>query len=191
MRSGTDRLNRALLSLLGLALVALGTLGLLRGAGVVGGEGTDPVVSGWLRREARERQALLLGLLAAVALLLIWLGLRWLLAQLPKDPPVDVVSLDRTEHATRVEVSAKAVTEALAADVRALEGVTDATAKVVGERPLTIQLDVALEEGTHLTAVNQAIADRPRRRLVEALEVPDVDLRVRLKLARPPARRVA
>ena len=191
MRRGTDRLNRALLSLLGLVLAGLGTFGLLRGAGVIGGEGADLVVSPWLRSEARERQVLLLALLAALALLLIWLGLRWLLAQLPKDRPVGLVTLGRTEHATRVEVSAKAIADALAGDVRALGGVTDATARVINDHPLTIHVDVDLEEGTDLNAVNQAIADRPRRRLLEALEVPDVDLRVRLKLARPAARRVA
>lgn len=191
MRRGTDRLNRALLSALGALLVVLGAFGLLRGAGAVAGEGTDPVVSPWQRAEGRERQALLLCLLAAVALLLIWLGLRWLLAQLPKDQSVADITLDRTEHATRVQVSAKAVADALAADVRSIGGVTEASARVVRERPLTIQLDVSLEEGTDLTGVNQAIAGRPRRRLVDALEVGDVDLRVRLKLARPPARRVA
>ncbi len=191
MRRGTDRLNRALLSLLGLVLAGLGTFGLLRGAGVTGGEGADLVVSPWLRREARERQVLLLTLLTALALLLIWLGLRWLLAQLPKDRPVGLVTLGPTEHATRVEVSAKAIAQALAGDVRALGGVTDAAARVTDDRPLTIHLDVELEEGTDLNAVNQAIADRPRQRLLEALEVPDVDLRVRLKLARPVARRVA
>ncbi len=50
---------------------------------------------------------------------------------------------------------------------------------------------MALEEGTDLTAVNRAIADRPRRNLLDALELTEVDLRVRLRLARPPARRVA
>ena len=191
MRRGTDRLNRVLLSLLGLLLAGLGTFGLLRGAGVIGGEGSDPVISRWLRAEARQRQALLLSLLAAAALLLIWLGLRWLLAQLPNDRPLDLVSLPRTEHATRLDISAKALAEALATDVRAIAGVTDATARVTREDPLTIHLDVSLEEGTDLTRVTEAIAERPRRRLLQALEAPDVDLRVRLKLARPPARRVA
>ncbi len=191
MRRGTDRLNRVLLSLLGALLVGLGTFGLLRGGGLLGGEGSDPVVSPWLRAESREREALLLSLLAAAAVLLIWLGLRWVLAQLPKDRAVDEVDLGRTEHATRVEVSAKAIAEALSSDVRGLGGVTDAAARVVSEHPLAIHLDVSLEEGTDLNAVSQAIAGRPKRRLLEALEVPEVDLRARLKLAQPAARRVA
>ena len=191
MRRGTDRLNRVLLTLLGALLVGLGTLGLLRGGGVIGGEGTDPVISRWLRAESREREVLLLSLLAAAAVLLIFLGLRWVLAQLPKDRAVGDVSLGKTDHATRIEVSAKAIAEALATDVRGLGGVTDASARVVREHPLTIHLDVSLEEGTDLTAVSQAIVGRPKRRLLEALEVPDVDLRARLKLAQPAARRVA
>jgi len=191
MRRGTDRLNRTLLSIVGVLLAGLGTFGLLRGAGLLGGAADDPVVSPWLRAEGRQRQALLLSLLAAGAVLLIWLGLRWLFAQLPKDPPVGLVTLERTEHADRVDVSAKAIARALATDVQGLGGVTDATAKVIRERPLTIHLDVSLEEGTDLTAVSRAVAGRPKRRLVQALEVPDVDLRVRLKLAQPAARRVA
>jgi hypothetical protein len=191
MRRGTDRLNRTLLVLLGLLLVGLGTAGLLRGGGALGGEAGDPIVSPWLRAEAHGRQALLLSLLAVAALVLIWLGLTWLLAQLPADRPVSDVALGRTEHASRVEVSAKAVTEALAADVRRIDGVSDASAKVVRQHPLTIDLHVSLEEGTDLRMASQAIADRPKRRLLQALDLPDVELRARLRLARPAARKVA
>lgn len=191
MRRTTDRMNRALLALLGLLLTGLGIYGLLRGAGLAGGAGSQPVVSPWLRDQARDREVLLLSLLAVAAALLIWLGLSWLLAQLPKDRPVGHVALGETDHATRVEVSAKALADAVAADVRQLSGVTGAAARVVREDPLAIDLDVSLEEGTDLTAVNRAIADRPRRQLLEALELTDVDLRVKLRLARPPARRVS
>lgn len=191
MRRATDRLNRALLVTIGLLLIGAGAVGLLRGAGVFGGDGGDPVISPWLRAEARERQVLLLSLLAAAALLLLWLGFCWLSAQLPKDRAVDQVTLGRTEHASRVDVSAKAITEALAADVRRVEGVTDASARVIRRDPLVIDLDVSLEEGTDLTAAGQAIADRPKRRLLQALDLPDVELRAKLKLARPPQRKVA
>jgi len=191
MRRTTDRLNRALLVIVGVLFAGLGIAGLLRGAGAIGGDGDDLIVSSWLRAEARERQVLLLSLLAAAAILLIWLGLCWLLAQLPKDRPVSHVTLGRTDHATRVEVSAKAIAEALSADVRRLEGVTDASARVVREDPLTIDLDVSLEEGTDLNAASSAIADRPKRRLLQALELSDVELRAKLKLARPAARKVA
>jgi hypothetical protein len=191
MRRGTDRLNRTLLLVVGLLLAALGIAGLLRGAGVYGGDGADPVISPWLRNEARDRQVLLLTLLAVTGAVLIWLGFCWLLAQLPKDRPVREVALGRTEHASRVEVSAKAICDALAADVRRVEGVTDAGARVVREHPLTIDLDVSLEEGTDLNAAGRAIADRPKRRLLQALELPDVELRAKLKLARPAVRKVA
>ncbi len=191
MRRGTDRLNRTLLVLIGLLLVGLGLLGLLRGAGVLGGDADDPIISPWLRAEARERQVLLLSLAAAAGVVLIWLGFCWLTAQLPKDRPVSDITLGRTKHATRVQVSAKAITEALAADVRRLNGVTDASARVVRGQPLTIDLDVSLEEGTDLTATSQAITERPKRRLLEALQLPDVELRAKLKLARPTARKVA
>ncbi len=188
MRRSTDRLNRGLLALVGLLLLGLGTAGLLRGGG---GAGDDSVVSPWLRGWARDRQGLLLVALAAVAVVLLWLGMAWLLAQLPKGRPVSQVTLGPTEHATGVEVSARALADAVAVDVRRLSGVVDATARVVGEDPLALDLDVALEEGADLTAVNRAIADRPRRNLLDALELTEVDLRVRLRLARPPARRVA
>ena len=192
MRRGTDRVNRALLVLLGLLLVGLGVGGLLRGAGALGGgSGRDLIVSPWLRAEAKERQVLLLSLLALAGLVLIWLGFCWLMAQLPKDRPLREISLGRTEHATKVEVSAKAITEALTADVRRVAGVTDASAKVVRQDPLVIDLDVSLEEGTDLTEASRAIAERPKRRLLQALDLPDVELRARLKLARPAVRKVA
>jgi hypothetical protein len=191
MRRGTDRLNRALLTLLGLLLAGLGLAGILRGAGVFGGEGDEPIVSPWLRAEARERQVLLLSLLALLGLLLIWLGFSWVMAQLPKDRPVGEVSLGRTEHATKVEVSAKAIAEALSADVRRVAGVTDASARVVRQDPLTIDLDVSLEEGTDVNEAGRAIADRPKRRLLQALDLPDVELRAKMRLARPAVRKVA
>lgn len=189
MRRTIDRVNRGLLALIGVVLVSLGTAGLLRGRG---GNGVDPVVSPWLRSWARDRQGLLLVALAAVALLLVWLGLTWFLAQLPpKGRPVAQVTLERTGHATGVELSARALADAVAADVCRLSGVADATARVVAEHPLALDLDVALEEGVDLTAMNRAIADRPRRNLLDALELTEVDLRLRLRPARPPARRVA
>ncbi|MEO5678854.1 MAG: hypothetical protein ABIS47_04210 [Acidimicrobiales bacterium] len=191
MRRGADRLNRVLLSLIGALLSGLGMYGLLRGAGAVGGSGTEPVISPWLRSEAGERQVLLLGVLGAAAVLAIWLGLWWLTAQLPQQRSVGRIALPATEHATRVDVSARAITDALAADIRQLGGVADASARIVGEQPLSISLDVSLEEGADLTAVSEAIAGRPKRRLQEALEVPDVDLRARLRLAPPAPRRVA
>jgi hypothetical protein len=191
MRRTTDRLNRALLVTIGLLLAGAGTAGLLRGAGLIGGDGADPVISPWLRDEARERQVLLLSLLALAGLVLLWLGFCWLTAQLPKDRPVAQVSLGRTEHASRVEVRAKAVTDALVADVLRVDGVTDARARVIREHPLTIDLDVSLEEGTDLNDAGQAIADRPKRRLLQALDLPDVELRAKLRLARPPQRKVA
>lgn len=191
MRRTTDRLNRALLAVLGVLLAGLGLGGLLRGAGTFGESGHDPIVSPWLRAEARERQALLLTLLVLAGVLLIWLGFCWLVTQLPKDRPVADVSLGRTDHATKVDVSARAITEALSADVRRIAGVTEASARVVREHPLTIDLDVSLEEGTDLNEASRAIADRPKRRLLQALDQPDVELRARLKLARPAVRKVA
>lgn len=191
MRRTTDRLNRTLLVLLGLLLVGLGLAGILRGAGALGGSGGDPVVSPWLRTEARERQALLLSLLAVAGVLLIWLGFCWLMAQLPKDRPLGDVTLGRTEHAAKVEVNAKAIADALSADVRRIVGVTDASARVVRQHPLTIDLDVSLEEGADLNEASRAIAERPKRRLLQALDLPDVELRARLRLARPAMRKVA
>lgn len=190
MRRGTDRLNRALLTLLGVLLAGLGIAGILRGAGVVGGDGDDAIVSPWLRAEARERQVLLLSLLAVGGLLLIWLGFCWLMAQLPKDRPVSDVTLGRTEHATKVEVSAKAIGEALSADVRRVPGVTDASARVVRENPLVIDLEVSLEDGADVNEAGRAIAARPKRRLLQALDLPDVELRAKMRLARPPVRKV-
>jgi len=191
MRRMTDRLNRALLVLVGLLLVGLGTAELLRGAGAFGGDGSDPIISPSLRAQASERQALLLCLIAAAAVVMIWLGFWWLATQLPKDRPVREVTLEPTAHATGLAVKASAIIDALVADVRRVDGVTDATARVVRQTPLTIDLDVSLEEGTDLTAVSRALADRPKRRLLEALELPDADLRAKLKLGRPTARRVA
>jgi len=191
MRRGTDRLNRTVLVLLGLILVGLGTAGRLRSAGVFGGQRDDLLVSPSLRAEAGHRQTLLVSGASAAAVVVIFLGLWWLAAQLPKDRTVSDITLGPTEHATRIEVSATAITEALVADLLRVDGVTDASARVVRGAPLAIDLDISLEEGVDLGAVGRDLADRPKRRLLEALDLPDVELRAKLKLARPPARRVA
>jgi len=191
MRRGTDRLNRTVLVLLGVVLVGLGTAGLLRGGGVFGGRRDDLLVSPSLRAQASQRQALLLGCAVAAAVVVIFLGLRWLTAQLPEDRTVSDITLSPTEHTTRIEVRATAIIEALVTDLLRVDGVTDASARVVRRLPLAIDLDVSLEEGADLDTVDRALADRPKRRLLEALDLPDVELRAELKLARPPARRVA
>jgi hypothetical protein len=82
-----DRVNRAVVSLLGLLLLAVGAYGLLRGAGAFGdGRAGDPLRTQDVADFVADNDQWLWAVLAAVALLIAVAALFWLRAQLRPSP---------------------------------------------------------------------------------------------------------
>lgn len=173
MGARADRLNRALLSLLGLLLSAVGVSGLLFGSGALGEQYVQrrlllPDLVSFVEDEALW----LWPLLALLALLLALLALRYLLLQLRTDR-VDAVDLtDRRNHG-ETWIDAAAVTDALVDAVEACPGVESASARLIRvRRREQLLLYVRLADRADVGQARRALGDGPltdlRRVLGEA-----------------------
>jgi hypothetical protein len=178
MGSRADRLNRVLLSVLGVTLLALGTTGLLLGSGVLGERfERRRVLSDDVVGFVEDNAAWVWPVAAAGALLLALPALRWLLQQLRTDriPAVDLTE-DRKHGETAIATGA--LTDALVDAVEQSAGVDDASARFVREHGRDLLLvHVRLADRTDLAAARRALADGPLadlRRLLGETATPDV-----------------
>jgi hypothetical protein len=183
MGARADRLNRVLLTLLGLLLLAAGVTGLLFGLGVLGQDVADRRILGpQVSRFVGDNAAWFWPVVALVALLLGLLALRWVLQQLRSDR---VGYLDLTTERSRGEtlVASPAVTEALVAATERCAGVDGASARLVevrgGERLL---LHVRLADRADVAETRQQLAQGPLSELRRTLgEQTCPDVRVELE----------
>ncbi len=170
MGSRADRVNRVLLTLLGLVLLLAGAAGLLFGLGAFGDTlAGEQVVAGEVERFVVDQAAWFWPVVAAVSLLLALLALRWLVLQLQSDRVGDLdLTERRNEGETRVDGTA--VTDALVAATEATPGVQSASARLVRVRGADqLVLLVRLADRAELAEVRRALAEGPLTDLRRAL----------------------
>ncbi len=164
--SGGERL---LLTLLGLALLAAGVIGVLVGFEVFGGPRSYRPILDPLAVDLLRAQPLLSRLVAiAAGLVLVILGMVWLARSLRPERKPDLY-LDGGAGST-LRVTASAATDALAADAETLPGVARAKARLVGSTSapalrLTLWLTDGADVGTVWRDVEQAVLSRARSSL--------------------------
>ncbi len=162
MGSRADRLNRFLLTLLALVLLAAGTTGLLFGLGAFGqGRTSDLVLSSEVEEFVVGQAEWFWPLVAVVLVLLGLLALRWLLLQVRTDRLGDI---DLTEHRNRGEtrVDAAAVTDALVEATQRCAGVDSATARIVRVRGADrVVLGVRLADRADIADVRRQLTTGP------------------------------
>lgn len=170
MGARADRLNRLLLALLGLLLLAAGAAVLLAGSGLLG-DGVSrrrlvhPELSDFVARHGQW----LWPLLAVLAVLLSLLALRWLLLQLRTDR-VDAVDLTQVRRNGETHVDAAAVTSTLVDAVEQCPGVDAATARLVRVRGSDqLLLHVRLADRADLAGTREHLANGPVRELAQVL----------------------
>ena len=184
MRRPPGRLDAAILTLLGLALVATGAYGLARGYGAFGDrQDDDPVLTDAGRDFVTRNDEWFWPLAAAVSLLVAYAGLRWLLRQLRAGR---LSRLEVTRHSERGTTSVRATSaaDALARDVEAYPGVRSATARLLrdGARP-EVDLTVDVTDDAEVPAVHQRIESHALPRFRQALELAELRGRVEFRLS--------
>jgi len=188
----TARLDRFLLSLLGLLLTAVGVLGLLVGFGVFGSRlRTRPVFDNVVSRYLGDHGDWLWPVIAVVVLLLGYLALRWLIAQLR---PTGVGDLDLEPGATtgHTYVVGAAVTDAVREEISSYRGVAGARARLVGdEYDPHLQLRVQLDSRADIATVRQRIESSAIARARQALDRPDLPVQLDLVITDKKATRVS
>ncbi|MBB2913867.1 hypothetical protein FHS43_005176 [Streptosporangium becharense] len=172
MRDRTARGNRLGLLLTGLPLLVLGALGVARSLGALprawvpaGG----PVLDAPTRAAFARQGPWPWWVVAAVAVALALLGLRWLLAQTRRHR-LDGMRLDGGP-AGITELRTRGVTDALAAEVAAHPSVLDASAALVGTqaRPV-VRLRVLVTEDARMDAVREQLGEVAVPHVRQALE---------------------
>ncbi|MEJ8279666.1 alkaline shock response membrane anchor protein AmaP [Pseudonocardia spirodelae] len=170
------RLNRTLLFLIGLVLLAAGVFGLLFGLGVLRPvlPMLDPSVPLLPANPVFDAWVPWVVVVAAVVVGL--LALRWLLAQARRRPRTSSWTLPSAQVAGRdagvTRIHSDDAADALAADIEGYEGVQRAAAALVGDRRRPqIHLEVTADDGADLTALRARITDHALPRLRSALDI--------------------
>lgn len=183
MRRGPDRLNSALLTLVALALLAVGGYGLARGYGAFGdARAGDPVLGENVRDFVSDNSNWFWPLAAVLSLLVAWLGLRWLLAQLSTATVGHLpVRADGPGH---TELLGSGATSALARDIEDYPGVRSVSARLVGDHPVPeVAITVDVHDDADVAAVRRRIEEHALVRFRGALELTKLRSQIHMRLA--------
>lgn len=177
MTTRTDRINRFVLTVLALVLLAGGAAVLVLGTDVLGA-GYD---SYYLLPQGTLEPYVVLAILAAVLLVVAVVALKWLVLQVRTARVSDLeVSEDRTDGETHVRSSA--LVEALEDSAEQVPGVASASAKLVRRRGSEVLvLRVQVLDRTDLAEVRERLADGPIAQVRAALEGACPALRLELE----------
>ena len=190
MRRRTDRLNGTVLFLLSLLLLGIGAYGLARGYGAFGeAPADDPVLGDELRDFVSRNADWFWPAAAALSLLVAWLGLRWLLAQI-STPTVSRLPV-RADGPGRTELLAGGATAALARDIERYAGVRGARARLVSDHPSPeVEITVDVHDDADLPDLRRRIEEHALERFRSALELQQLRSQVHMRLAEPVGRTV-
>lgn len=174
------RLNRTLLALLGVVLVAAGALALAAYYGWLGWVDTaTPLVPG-----TAAPPAWVFWLVITGAVVLGLLCLRWLLAQFFRMPKPVAWRMEAEGSAGRTVLSSRTAASALAADIESFDDVRAAEAWLSGPRATPeLHLAVTAEPDADIPRLRGRIHDEAVPRLCRALEIGELPVRLELGFA--------
>ena len=185
-----DRVNRVIGTVVALVLVGAGGLGLLRSYGIVFDDEAmdDPVLLRQVRDWIADNDAWFWWAAFVTALLLAYLGWRWLRVQLLPSPSLDDLTVARTEGG-RTTLPARALADAVTRELEDDPEVTGARVRVVGsERSPALDVRASVADGADLEGVRYRVESEAVARTRSALERPDLTANVRYRLGDPTAR---
>jgi len=185
-----DRRNRAGLVLTALILTAVGGYGLARGWGAFGDTAaSDPLLAESWRTFVGRNQTPFWAGAALASLLLAWIGLRWLRAQLAESTPRRIDLTHHGDGGATVIMPAGAA-QALAADVERYGGVASASARLTGDQDAPeVDLRVDVADSCNVPALLARIEDDALERFRRALDLEALDANVEFRLTTTPSRR--
>ena len=189
MSTAVNAVNRAVLLLFALLLVAAGVLGLVLS---FGGFGSDAAAGSVIPLQARTFPAShswFWSAVAAACVLVALLALWWLLSQLSTDR---VTRLDVTtdDSEGRTTVHAGALTDAVEAEATAIRGVAGASAHMAGAQAPRLSLSVNLTDYADLADVRRQLEEQTVPHARQAMDDPNlpVDIELRAEKSRASGR---
>lgn len=188
----TARLDRFLLLLLGLLLTAAGVLALLVGLGVFGSRlRNKSVLDNFISDFFGHNGQWLWPVIALVGLLLGYLALRWLIAQL-RPTGVRDLQLEPQSTTGHTDLVGAAVTDAVTDEIGTYRGVAGASARLVGdELDPELRLRVQLDSRADVAALRHRIETDAVAHARQALDKPQLPVRLDLVVTDKKAARVS
>lgn len=182
MTTGVNRINRAVLTLLGLLLSVGAAAGLALGARAFGAAPAhrhllETQVSGYA-----DRMPWFWWAVAAGAVVAGLLALSWLMAQGRSDR-IGRVDLAVDDGDGVTVVHADAVAEAVEHEVGSFPGVTAASARLRQDRARRVDLVIGLREAADLAELRDRIQRETVTNLRHVLDAPDLRVHVQLRPA--------
>jgi hypothetical protein len=190
VKRGPDRLNSTVLTLLALVLIAVGGYGLARGYGAFGDtRAAAPILTDDVADLVARNAGWFWPAAAVLALLLSWLGLRWLVAQITS-PAIQHLPVP-ADGPGRTELLASGATAALARDIEEYAGVRSARARMVGDHPVAeVGLTVDVHDDADVGGLRRRIEEHALARFAGALELAELRSVVHIRLAERAGRTV-
>ncbi|HEX2701787.1 MAG TPA: hypothetical protein VHM89_16410 [Acidimicrobiales bacterium] len=183
------RRSNPVLAVIGLLLLAAGGYGLARSYGAFGADRADePVLGDGVRGFVARNEGWFWPAAVVLAVLVAYLGWRWLRHQLGGDRVTRLdVSARAGGHPTYVHATAAAA--ALSRDVETYDGVRSVRTRVLsdGARP-QVALTVDVDDDADVTTVSTRIDGHALPRFRQALEVEHLATSVRFRFVAPSAR---
>lgn len=177
-----DRTNRVVLLVLGVLLLAAGVFGALAGFGAFGDRvKNENLVANPIGRYFGAHGAWLWPVVAVVAAVVVVLALRWLWALLFSTDRVNELRLRGPRETGRTTIAARALTDAVSAEVMSYRGVERASARLIGEAAApTLVIAAVLDDAADPDELRRRIEDEAVQHARTALD--DRELPVQLDL---------
>jgi hypothetical protein len=181
-----DRVNRVALAVLGLVLLGLGVTGLLLGAGFFGaGAAHRTLLDNDAVRFVVAQRAWLWPVVAAFAVIVALLGLRWLLAVLFSTGRLAGIRVPGDRAAGRTTLVSAALRDAVSGEIEQYHGVRSARTRVEGD-PADPRLAVTVraDRNADLAALRRHIEQDALTHARRALDAPGLPIRLDVTTAR-------
>ncbi|MEV7548467.1 alkaline shock response membrane anchor protein AmaP [Amycolatopsis sp. NPDC089917] len=180
------RVNRTVLALAGLLLVAAGAFALLTHFGTV----TVVRPESTLVAGTEQAPTWTLYIAAAAAVVLGLLMLRWLLAQLTRKPKTHTWNFETDPAFGRTELAASTAIEPFVTEVTTYPGVHAAHATLAGTRDTpAVALVISAEQGGDLTQIRHRIDTDGLPRLRQALDIDTLPATIEFRFSAKPGAR--
>ncbi|MBN6038499.1 alkaline shock response membrane anchor protein AmaP [Amycolatopsis sp. 195334CR] len=182
------RLNRVLLALTGVLLLAAGGFGLGIHFGLLGLlDPASPLVPG-----TAEPPAWVFYVVAAGAVVLGLLTLRWLLAQLARRPRTQTWNFESSPARGRTELHADTAVAPFTEELRTYSGVLQAKSTLTGSRQQPVlALVITSEQEADLGEIRERITSDGLPRLRQALDLADLPVTIEFRFSARTGSRVS
>ncbi|MFI7599381.1 alkaline shock response membrane anchor protein AmaP [Actinoplanes sp. NPDC049681] len=188
-----DRTTRLLLTLLGMVLLAAGTVGILAGTDVLGVYlAGRPLTDNPIARYAGDNSAWLWPAAALAGVIAAVLALRWLIAVLTPRPRAADITIATDRSAGRTTLDADALADAVTTEINSYRGIDTSHTMVYGSpTDPRLAITVRTDEDADIAVIQHRIENDALAHIRQALDRPDLPIVLDITVGSRKSSRVA